>query len=200
MVSVDSDEEDVRAVHRALNGDAEAFRFLVLKYADRMLSFCRSRSACEEDAADAAQETFTRAFRSLRTFRLGSSFASWLFAIAANRTRTGWARRIAERVKAERAETEEAVREAGDPEADALRRMEGERIRSAVSGLSVDLRIAVELYYFAELSVAETAQSLKVGEEAVKSRLFRARKKLREALEERNRESPDGVLSSDELR
>lgn len=182
MASIDSDEEDIRAVHRALNGDAHAFRFLVLKYADRMLSFCRSRSASEEDAADAAQETFTRAFRSLRSFRVGSPFASWLFAIAANRTRTGWARRFADRLKRERIETAEGFRGPPDPEDDALRRMEAARIRSAVSALPQDLRIAVELYYFAELSVAETAQSLDVGEEAVKSRLFRARKKLRETL------------------
>jgi RNA polymerase sigma-70 factor (ECF subfamily) len=194
MLPVDSDEEDIRAVHRALNGDAGAFRFLVLKYADRMLSFCRSRSPCEEDAADAAQETFARAYRSLRTFRLGSSFASWLFAIAANRTRTSWARRLADRTKAERAGMEAAVREEADPELDVLRRIETERVRAAVSILPEDLRIAVELYYFAELSVGETARALNVGEEAVKSRLFRARKKLREVLEERNLKDSGGVL------
>jgi RNA polymerase sigma-70 factor (ECF subfamily) len=194
MASNDSDEEDVRTIHRVLNGDAEAFRFIVLKYADRMLSFCRSRTAGEEDAADAAQEAFARAYKSLRTFRLGSSFAAWLFAIAANRMRTGWARRFSERMKADRAAAEEAVRGADDPEEDALHRIEGERVRSAVSSLPDDLRTAVELYYFAELSVSETAQSLGAGEEAIKSRLFRARKKLRETLEERNRRSPDEVL------
>ncbi|MFA6504532.1 MAG: sigma-70 family RNA polymerase sigma factor [Treponemataceae bacterium] len=194
MASLDSDEEDVRAVHRALNGDAQAFRFLVLKYADRMLSFCRSRSPSEEDAADAAQETFTRAYRSLRTFRVGSSFAAWLFAIAANRTRTNWARRFSDRIKVKRAEAEAFARSADDPEEDALRRIEIERIRSSVSDLSADLRVAVELYYFGELSVSETAQTLSVGEETIKSRLFRARKKLRVMLEGRNRKTEDEVL------
>jgi RNA polymerase sigma-70 factor (ECF subfamily) len=193
MATVESDEEDIRAVHRTLGGDAEAFRFLVLKYADRMLSFCRSRSASDEDAADAAQEAFTRAFRSLRTFRLGGSFAAWLFAIAANRTRTGWLKRASERDKVERAGYEAAVEREADPEEEALRRIEIERIRDEVRELPDDLRTAVELYYFAELSVVETAQTLNVGDEAIKSRLFRARKKLREALEERNRNRADGV-------
>ncbi len=194
MATAESDEEDIRAVHRTLSGDTEAFRFLVLKYADRMLSFCRSRSASEEDAADAAQETFARAFRSLRTFKLGGSFAAWLFAIAANRTRTGWLKRASEREKVERAGFEAAVERDQDPEEDALRRMETERVRNEVRSLSGDLRTAVELYYFAELSIAEAAQTLNVGEEAVKSRLFRARKKLREELAERNRNGDDGVL------
>lgn len=193
MSTAESDEEDIRAVHRTLSGDSEAFRFLVLKYADRMLAFCRSRSASDEDAADAAQEAFTRAFRSLRTFRLGGSFAAWLFAIAANRTRTGWLKRASERDKVERAGFEAATEREEDPEEEALRRMETERIRDEVKNLPLDLRTAVELYYFAELSVTETAQTLDVGDEAIKSRLFRARKKLREALEERNRNTVDGV-------
>jgi len=181
MASLDSDEEDLRAVHRALNGDAQAFRAIVLKYGDRMLSFCRSRSPSGEEAADAAQDTFLRAFRSLRSFQVGSSFASWLFSIAANRSRTAWTRRFAELLKTRRAEAE-AVAAPPNPEDDALRRVEAERIRAAVSDLPRELRIAIELYYFAELSVSETAQSLDIGEEAVKSRLFRARKKLRERL------------------
>lgn len=193
MATVESDEEDIRAVHRTLSGDAEAFRFLVLKYADRMLSFCRSRSASDEDAADAAQEAFTRAFRSLRTFRLGGSFAAWLFAIAANRTRTGWLKRASERDKMERAGFEAAAVREEDPEEDALRRIETERVRGEVKELPDDLRTAVEFYYFAELSITETAQTLNVGEEAIKSRLFRARKRLREALEERNQTGADGV-------
>ncbi len=193
MAAVPSDEEDIRAVHRTLSGDVEAFRFLVLKYADRMLSFCRSRTASEEDAADAAQETFTRAFRSLRTFRLGGSFAAWLFAIAANRTRTGWLKRASERHKVERAGYEAATVSPADPEEDALRRIETERVRGEVRLLPADLRSAVELYYFAELSVAETAQTLSVGDEAIKSRLFRARKVLRSALEGRNRTDEDEV-------
>lgn len=183
----------MRAVHRCLNGDAEAFESLVLKYGDRMLSFCRSRSATEEDAADAAQDAFVRAYRSLRTFRLGGSFAAWLFAIAANRTRTGWRRRFAEAAKAARCRTEAEAAPAADPEADAIRRLEGAQVRSAVARLGGNLRTAVDLYYFAELSVSEVSQVLGIGEEAVKSRLFRARSRLRKSLAPRNRGGPREV-------
>ncbi|GAB1483403.1 hypothetical protein MASR2M78_22190 [Treponema sp.] len=157
MALSDSDEEDVRAIHRILTGDAASYRLIVIKYADRMLSFCRSHTSSEEDAADAAQETFIRAYRSLSTFKLGSSFAAWLFAIAANRTRTLWARRTSERKKIESAQAEASVQEQKDPEETALRKIEAEQIRNAVTVLSKDLRDSVELYYFAELSIAEIA-------------------------------------------
>lgn len=117
---------------------------------------------------------------------MGSSFASWLFAIAANRTRTGWFRRTMEAAKAARVGAETAMNPGEDPEDLALRRLEGERVRLAVASLAADLRSTLELYYFAELSVGETAEALGVGEEAIKSRLFRGRKKLREILESRN--------------
>lgn len=71
--------------------------------------------------------------------------------------------------------------------------MEAARIRSAVAGLGGNLRTVVDLYYFAGLSVAEVSQSLGIGEEAVKSRLFRARARLSAGLAPRNRGGPQGV-------
>ncbi len=71
-----------------------------------------------------------------------------------------------------------------DPAGEAERACEFQALREAVSSLPVDLRKPVELYYFAQLSVEETAKVLRLGQEAVKSRLFRARKQLREALAE----------------
>ena len=187
------DETELSNIHRVLAGDASAFRSVVLKYGDRVLSFCRSRAASEEEAEDLAQETFLRAFRSLGSYRLGTSFAAWLFAIAANRVRTRWARLSFDKRKKDRLKIEACAARANDPEDEALRNLQAEAIRSAAAGLPADLRSAVELYYFAELSVAECAAVLGVGEEAVKSRLFRARKKLRIALESSNPNGSEGV-------
>jgi RNA polymerase sigma factor (sigma-70 family) len=192
----DSDIDDIDAVHRVLSGDRDAFRIVVERYGDRVLRFCRSRLGSEEEAADAAQEVFLRAFRSLRSFRLGESFASWLFAIAANRAKTRAVRRIADRAKGERAAAEARSAPDPDPAIDAERSLEAEGLRAAVASLPYDQRAPVELYYFAELSVAQTARVLGIGEEAVKSRLFRARSRLRNMLEEPQPEGgTEGILT-----
>lgn len=182
---------DLAAIHRVLSGDSRAFRPLVERYGDRVLAFCRSRGLSEEEAADTSQEIFLRVFRSLRSFRLGESFPAWLFAIAANRLRSRGARRASEGRKLDAARAEEETRERPSSIDEAERSLEAAEVREAVSSLPAEQRRVVELYYFAELSVAEVALALGLGEEAVKSRLFRARKRLRGLLEGEE-EQPSG--------
>ena len=181
---------DLADIHRVLAGDSRAFRPIVERYADRVLAFCRSRRLNEDEAADLVQDVFLRAFRSLGSFRLGESFPSWLFAIAANRLRSRGAKRSGEEKKVEAVAVEEATRETPDALSEAEKAFEAEEVRKAVASLPADQRSVVELYYFAELSVAEVTEVLGIGEEAVKSRLFRARKKLRSLLESGDSEQP----------
>jgi len=171
------------AIRKTLAGDREAFRVIVDTYGSRMIAFCRTRLASEEEARDAAQEVFIRAWSAISGFRLGESFASWLFAIAANHVRSRFRFRAFENRKMSAAAAEIAVLPPIDPSEEASESLRSEELRRAVAKLSSDLRGSVEFYYFAGLSISETATALKIGEEAVKSRLFRARKKLRLALE-----------------
>ena len=184
---------DLADIHRVLAGDGRAFRPIVERYADRVLAFCRSRRLSEDEAADLTQDVFLRAFRSLGSFRLGESFPSWLFAIAANRLRSRGSKRSGEERKIEALAAEEGAREAPDALAEAEKAFEAEAVRKAVANLPAEQRSVVELYYFAELSVAEVTELLGIGEEAVKSRLFRARKKLRSILESEAHEQPRGA-------
>ena len=81
--------EDIVIIQRVLAGDADAFRVIVRRYGGRLRGFCLARLGDADEADDALQDVLLRAYRSLGGFRLGSSFASWLFAIAANRVRRG---------------------------------------------------------------------------------------------------------------
>ncbi|HWR11175.1 MAG TPA: RNA polymerase sigma factor [Rectinemataceae bacterium] len=179
----DARNDDDEVVARVLSGDREAYRFLVDRYGNRVVAFCRSRMKSDEDARDAAQDVFVRAFGSLASFRQGESFPAWLFAIAGNHVRTRFRLFSSERRKTEAAGIVAATAAPTDPTEDVERTLNGELLRRAVSALPVELRWPVEFYYFAELSVAETARVLGLGEEAVKTRLFRARKALRHLLE-----------------
>ena len=170
--------DDVVVIQRVLGGDADAFRLIVRRYGARLRGFCLARLDDADEADDAVQDVLLRAYRSLGTFRLGTSFASWLFAIAANRVRTRRVRTSAREALVRRAADAARIAPVSDPADRALELIGREEVRRAVAGLPWPLRVVVELYYFAGLSVEETASALGLGREAVKSRLLRARREL----------------------
>lgn len=170
--------EDIVVIQRVLEGDREQFRHLVRRYGERVRRFCVARLGNEEEAADATQEVFVRAYRALPAFKVGRAFAPWLFSIAANRARTRW-RRMSVREAAEHAAADPTSTGDGpDAERRAIEEVERAEVRAAVATLARPYRDVVELYYFARLSVGETAEALGLGDEAVKSRLLRARRTL----------------------
>jgi RNA polymerase sigma-70 factor (ECF subfamily) len=173
--------DDVVVIQRVLGGDADAFRLLVQRYGARLRGFCLARLDDRDEADDAVQDVLLRAYRSLGSFRLGSSFASWLFAIAANRVRTRRGRASAREALTRQAADEARTASLVDPAGEAVERIEGEEVRRAVARLAWPLRVVVELYYFAGLSVEDTAAAIGLGKEAVKSRLLRARRELARA-------------------
>jgi len=188
MASNGDDAGDIELVRGILAGDSELFRVLVKRYGDGLYRFCLVRLGDPEEAEDAVQEVFLRVYKFLGSFDQARSFSSWLFGIAANRVRSRYGKRLKEAALVEKAGMEAAGRQdllgtAGDTEALALAALAAEELRAAVSRLETSLRLPVELYYFAGLKVAEVAEILGLGTEAVKSRLFRARKELSGLLE-----------------
>ncbi len=176
-------DSDALIVERVLAGDTEAFRALVERYSDRLYHFCRARLGDDEDAEDAVQDVLIRAFRSLRSFDPSRDWASWLFTIAANRVKSRYAAAasfaaLVERAGAEASVSDGLAAEAADPAGLAAAALAAESLRAAIGALPRSLRASVELYYFAGLKVAEVAKALGLREEAVKTRLFRARGKL----------------------
>ncbi len=184
-----SDDDDASVIIRILDGDGSAFRILVDRYSDRLFHFCMARLGDQSDAEDAVQDVFVRAYKSLRTFDVTRNWSSWLFAIAANRVKSRYANRasaalVAERAGLEATLAEETATAATDPEDQVLDVLAAEALRAAVASLPEAYRAPVELYYFAGLSVADVAAALGVGIEAVKTRLFRARKELSRILDD----------------
>jgi RNA polymerase sigma-70 factor (ECF subfamily) len=198
-MSEDSSVDDA-AIRRVLAGDRNAFGAIIGKYGARVIAFCRSRMKSEEEARDAAQEVFLRAYTSLDKFRLGERFPPWLFTIAANHVRTRFRLISADRRAAQAVRMQVEIAASSDPVDEADGAFRAESLRKAIATLGGDLRRAVELYYFAGLSVDETAKVLGVGGEAVKSRLFRARKALRKYLEKAEEGHPSIEMESRESR
>lgn len=162
-------------VEAAIAGDAEAFAELFQKFHPMIYAFAYRLSLNAADAQDIAQETFVKAARAIGGYPPDGRFRNWLYRICAN-TAQDWRRREARRGRAmeivqHRTEASEAERV---PEYD--------EARAALALLNSDLRAAVALVYFDEMSHAEAAGVLGCAEATVSWRIFQAKRKLKKAL------------------
>jgi RNA polymerase sigma factor (sigma-70 family) len=172
---------DTELVVNARAGDIDAFATLVDRY--RVPALRLAYGIAGDEAEDAVQDAFVKAFRKLDTFRSEAPFRPWLFTIVANEARN---RR---RSMSRRASLELRVREqpAGVGSASDMPAIEHEQRRmlvAAVNQLSGHHREVIALRFFAGLSEDETAAVLACPAGTVKSRLSRALGQLRAELGE----------------
>ena len=141
------------------------------------------------EAEELAQETFVRLWQQRARYRVGAEFRPWLLAIAVNlaRNRLRWWRRRPTVELHEWSRTAEggAATSGGDEASGRGAAEAAERasaVRDAIAGLPVELREAIVLFAYEELSHAEIAAVVGTTPKAVESRVHRAREKLRAAL------------------
>ncbi len=177
-----SDAEILESISATLKGDTYAFGKIVEQYQNTVFRICLSYLSDREEAEDAAQEVFLRIYKSLAGFRLGKSFTPWVYAIALNwvKSRRSVLKRLAD-TKRKLILVDEPAAET--PEIITDKEMQKKALQDAVKSLPAPLKDVVVLYYLEDVSVDDIAEALGIGKENVKSRLFRARKKLKEILE-----------------
>lgn len=141
------------------------------------------------EADDLAQETFVRVWQQRGKFRAGAEFRPWVFSIAINlaRNRLRWWRRRPTVSLEEWSETQRpdarGQRSENPAGAETLERAErAAAVRDAIAALPVDLREAIVLFEYEEMSQAEIAVAVGATVKAVETRIHRAREKLRTAL------------------
>ncbi len=186
-------------VARAKQGDLAAFEELVNRYERKIFRLAMNITGNREDAEDVMQDAFLKAYSNLDRFHGESRFYTWLVRIAVNEGLMKLRKRRPNLISLDQEiETDEDVmpREVEDwgpsPE-QRFAQTELNRILSeAIEGLDTGFRIVFVLRDIEQLSTEETAQALGISVPAVKSRLLRARLKLREKLNEyfRPGESP----------
>ena len=150
---------------------------LMRRYGDALVRMCCLYLNDASLAQDAAQDTFIKAWRNLGQFRGECDERTWLMRIAINTCRdyhrTAWLRHV------DRGTPLEALPEVGAEDT----HPDGEVIR-AVMALPLREREAVLLRYYQEMTIAEAAQALRISQSAVKQRLRRANRRLRDRLKE----------------
>ena len=169
-------DHETDLIERARHGDVSAFEALVRAHQEICFRTAWISSGAADDAEDAAQEAFMKAFAALPRFRAGAAFRPWLLAIVANEARNR--RRSANRRAALALRAPDQGLESS-PETMVLASEARQSLLDAVNALPDADREVVSYRYLLELSEAETAAVLGVPVGTVKSRLFRALGRLR---------------------
>jgi RNA polymerase sigma-70 factor (ECF subfamily) len=180
------DLDDSALVERARERDGAAFWLIIKRHNQRLYRVARAVLDDETEAEDVLQETYIHALTHLSDFRGDSRLSTWLTRIALNEALTRWRqRRPVVEVKVLGAMAAPFSAHQPDPErATALAEIRG-LLESAVDTLPEPFRIVFVMRDVEEISTEETAQHLRLRVETVKTRLHRARRLLRIALQDR---------------
>ncbi|MDQ2741630.1 MAG: sigma-70 family RNA polymerase sigma factor [Chloroflexota bacterium] len=175
--------DDVQLVERAQQGDVSAYEELVRRYQNPAFWAAYAMTRDSDAASDVAQTGFIKAYYALNRFRAGAAFRPWLLKIvtneARNQTRSA-RRRSGYEVQLAGNRTGDAA--APSPEAQAVLALDREVLLNAVNRLPEQDQQALAYRYFLDLSEAEMAAALGCARGTVKSRLSRARARLRASL------------------
>lgn len=178
-------EQEAAVIQAVLDGDINAYELLVKEYEKNVYNLALRMVGNSEDAADMSQEAFIKAYNSLTSFRGDSKFSVWLYRIVSNvcldylRSR---GRRQAVSLSAENDDGEDVEIDIADetqsPERLLDKRLTRDAVRRGLAALPPEHRQILLLREIQGLSYDEIADALGIEAGTVKSRIFRARKKL----------------------
>ena len=192
-------EDEHLLVAAAKKGDTAAFEELVNRYEDKIFRLTKNITGSHEDAEDAMQDAFLKAYSHLQDFHGDSRFYTWVVRIAANESLMRLRKRRPNQFSLDEpveGDTDLMPRELEDWDPSPEQRYAQAELQGIlaeiIDQLYPEFRIVLVLRDLEELSTQETAEALGISVPAVKSRLLRARLKLREKL---NRHFRRGTLN-----
>jgi len=176
-------KEDAYIIHKCLNGEPEAFGFLVDKYKESVYALAYTKLHNFQDAEDVTQEAFIKAYQRLNTLRNRDSFYAWLYAITSNICKDWLKKRFQQLDQEYMEDRDPKILE--DRSLDSYRESLAQEslldtIEDALSSLPEVYRQVITLYYLGGMSNREIAGFLGVAPNAIKMRLSRARMQLKE--------------------
>jgi len=180
--------DDAAVARRIAGGDRAAFELLMRRHNRKLYRLARATLRDDVEAEDALQEAYLLAFRSMGQFRGDAALATWLSRLVLNEClgrirRQGRRHNVIPMVPADERVTDACVDESESPDAATTRAQFRNLLERRVDELPDNLRAVFVMRSVEDLSVAETAMTLGIPEETVRSRHFRAKGLLRAALE-----------------
>jgi RNA polymerase sigma factor (sigma-70 family) len=175
---------DIFYIEQILAGNNNAFSFIVERHKNKAYNLAFRICGCHEEAEELAQDSFIKAYKSLRSFKMKCSFATWLYRIVYN-TAISHVRIKKKGILS----LEDFPADATDFFASASSEEEAEKeYRSSLANFALqkipeDERALISLYYYEELSTDEIADVTGLTKSNIKVKLFRARQKMIEIIE-----------------
>lgn len=169
-------DDDTSAVDRCLRGETAGFRPIVERYQRVLFTVALRMLGDRDEASDAAQAAFVKAYEKLATWDRRHKFFSWLYRILVNECLN--VRRSRQRFEPLSSD----LVAADDPQEDARKGELRARVQAALVELPRPYREVIVLRHFADLSYQEMSEALGVPEKTVKSRLYSARQRLGQML------------------
>ncbi|MGB9005177.1 MAG: sigma-70 family RNA polymerase sigma factor [Candidatus Aminicenantales bacterium] len=180
------ESSDEQLVERAQGGRMDAFAELAQRYQQRIYHTIFGFTKNHLDADDLTQETFMAAFKSLDGFRGHSSFFTWIYRIAVNRTLNHLKKHRREKDREELTDNIQPAEERGpasrSPELNSLAGELRQKIEEAIEALPLLYRAPVQLVLFQGLSHGQAARVLRCSENTVSWRMFKARKMIQDRM------------------
>ncbi|MBR1740106.1 MAG: sigma-70 family RNA polymerase sigma factor [Ruminococcus sp.] len=176
------------AVEGAKRGDKAAFERLYNEYYDKLYFFVLKNVGKREAAEDITQETFLQSMEGIKQLEKPENYVTWLHSIAyhkctdlfRNESRTAYFDTDEEKEQAmENVSLNEPIML---PDDYAVNKERSRQLKSIIDDLKPDMRSAVILYYYDDMSVSDTARALGLSDNAAKQKLFQARKKIKEKI------------------
>jgi RNA polymerase sigma-70 factor, ECF subfamily len=167
-------------LNRALKGDPEAFSHLIETYQTPVYNLCYRMLGDPDEAEDAAQESFLRAYKGIRRYDESRPFSTWLLSIAAHYCIDIVRKRHYKVLSYDELPQFDPPDSAPGPESALILGESQRRVQALLARLAPQDRAAVVMRYWYDLSYEEIGEALSMTVSAVKSRLHRARKELAE--------------------
>ncbi len=172
-------------IQKVLNGDCSAFSYFIDNYKDMAYSIAFRILENREDAEEIVQDSFLKAFKSLKDFRLDSKFSTWLYKIIVNSALTKARRRKLIVRSNDVSEIEIIEPEKIETAYSSLSQADRHKyIDFALSKLSIEDRLILTLYYLNENSINEIVEITNINRDNLKMKIHRARQKMFVILEQ----------------
>lgn len=178
--------DDQQCIAEVLKGDTNAFSFLVEKYKDMVFTLAIKVTKNREEAEEVSQDSFIKAFKSLKSFKGDSKFSTWLYKIAYNNCMDRVKKNARKYNTTDIDEVVENRIQSADNTLQSIERKErAVLMNECLEELPEDERTLVWLFYYKELSLKELIEVTSHSEANVKVKLHRARKKLMSIVEKK---------------
>ena len=188
-------EQENIYIKRVLDGDRNAFAYLVDKYKSMVFSLALRTTKNREEAEEIAQDAFIKAFQSLKSFQGKAKFSSWLYRIVYTTGISHIRKQEQGRISLDETNIPETLYVESKRNYEALSEAERKKyLEIALDSLDADERMLIILYYYEEKELEDIAGIAGITKTNTKVKLFRARKKMLMVLESYLKEEKYSLL------